>query len=341
MVRAMKRVLLVIVAVLVVGVGGAAAFLFLKKPAQRPASTEKVDVTPARVERGKYLAETALQCMHCHTAPDPTRWSGYGDQREAGAGGLCWDESTGFPGQLCSPNITPDKETGIGAWTDGELMRAIREGIDKDGQPLFAVMAYKEYRLLPDEDVRSLVAYLRSLPPVKKTNPERKLKPPLNVIVKFMPKPLDGPVGPVDKSNSVAYGKYLTTVTLCSTCHTPVDKKHIPIPGQDFAGGQEFKLPWFTVKSANLTPHATGLGTRTKEQFIAAFRAFAAPELQTAKVEPLQNTVMPWVRLARMTDEDLGAIYDYLRTVPAIDNAVEKRPPPTVSAAATAPAATP
>jgi hypothetical protein len=106
------------------------------------------------------------------------------------------------------------------------------------------------------------------------------------------------------------------------------EKKHAPIPGKDFAGGQEFKLGGMAVKSANLTPHETGLGQRSKPEFVALFRAFAGPEMHEAKIDPANNTIMPWLMLSRMTDEDLGAIYDYLRTVPPIANAVERRKPP-------------
>jgi len=104
------------------------------------------------------------------------------------------------------------------------------------------------------------------------------------------------------------------------------DGRNQPIPGQAFAGGQEFKGPWGTVRSSNLTPHPTGLGIRSRENFVSLFRSFS--DLRTAAV-PVRsggNTVMPWFAYAGMTDADLGAIYDYLRTLPPVENRIERYP---------------
>lgn len=324
----MKKILIGIGVLLVVVVAGGAAFLGLKKPAQRAASAEKIQVTPALLARGKYLAD--MTCLHCHTAPEPTRWTFRGNDDVKGAGGLCFDEAMDFPGKVCSANITPDAETGIGTWTDGEIMRAIREGVSRDGRPLVPIMPYSDYRSLSDEDTRAIVAYLRTLPPVKKAHPAADVKPPLSIVMKFLPKPLDGPVAP-PANDPVSRGKYLTTVGGCRGCHTPVDERHVPLPGKDFAGGQAFKMPWVTVRSANLTPHATGLADRTKENFIAQFRAVGAPEMGDVKVDPAHNTVMPWLAAANLSDDDLGAIYDYLKSMPPVENAVQKVAPPVVA----------
>lgn len=322
----MKRIFIGVVLLLVVVVGAGGVFFALKKPAQRPASLEKVEVTAERVERGKYLVEAVLQCLHCHTEPNPTRWTARGDVA-TGAGGLCWDDP-GL-GTLCSSNITPDPETGLGSWTDGEIMRAVREGVSRDGRALFPIMNYEEYRQIPDEDMRAVVAYLRVLPPVKRQNVPAALKPPLNIIVKFIPKPLTGPVPPVAKTNPVAYGQYLSAVASCKTCHSPVDDKHHIIAGKEFSGGFEVKVPKYGIalKSPNITPHATGLGDRTKESFVGMFRSFVVPELQHIKVEPSRNTLMPWFGYAQMTDADLGAIYAYLKTVPPVESSIPKIAP--------------
>lgn len=327
--RAMlKRFLLTVLLVVVVVVGSGTLYLVLKRPASRPPSTETIVSTPALVERGRYLA-TLFSCLHCHTEPDPTRWGGgVGREDRLGAGGLCWGAEQGLPGTVCSKNITPDPETGIGAWTDGEILRAVREGIARDGTALFPIMDYPNFRLIPDDDARAIVAYLRTLKPIKRAIPPRDLKPPLNIVVKFIPRPLEGPVPPIDTGNAVAYGDYLTKVAGCFTCHSPVDERHDLLPGKQFSGGQEFVFLGLRVRSANLTPHETGLGKRTKEEFIAQFRSFADPALADLQVEPAKNTVMPWLALSGASDQDLGAIYDFLRTQPPIANVVEKHPHP-------------
>jgi hypothetical protein len=325
----LKKILVAIALLLLLVIGGGIAFVATKKAAQRPASTETVAATPERVERGRYLAAT-MSCVHCHSTPNKDAF-GFPPRADAalGAGGECWENNTGFPGVLCAPNLTPDKETGLGAWTDGEIARAIREGVDRAGEALFPIMPYPEYRSLADEDVDALVAYLRSLPAVKRATPERELKMPLNIFVNFVPQPLTGPVPPPDRRDGIAYGRYLATVTGCRMCHTPVDDKHRPVIGREFAGGQEFSMPGLhKVASANLTPHATGLGDRSREAFIGLFRAFSDPALAAVKVAPSDNTVMPWMALAAMSDEDLGAIHAFLKTLPPIESHIVKRPRP-------------
>jgi hypothetical protein len=123
------------------------------------------------------------------------------------------------------------------------------------------------------------------------------------------------------------YGKYLVETAGCRSCHTPVDDKHRPLPGQAFAGGQTFQGPWGLVRSANLTPDAaTGIGGYTRDGFIALFRAFGDEEATAVAVQAGANTVMPWFTFNDMRDEDLGAIYDYLRTVAPVANRVERFP---------------
>jgi mono/diheme cytochrome c family protein len=236
----------------------------------------------------------------------------------------------GFPGTVCSANLTPDPDTGLAAWTDGEILRAMREGVSRDGRALAPIMPYTDLKEMADPDAQAIVAYLRTLKPIKNALPRPEIKPPLNIIVKFLPRPLSGPVAP-PAAEPVARGKYLTTIFGCRNCHTPVDEKHRPLPGKTFAGGQVFTFPPLSVTSANITPHATGLGDRTKENFVGLFRAFAAPEMKDVKIDPAKNTVMPWLTLAHLTDEDLGAIYDYLKTVPPVENSVPKLAPPTAA----------
>lgn len=325
----MRRIVLSLLAIVVLLLAGGGVFLATLKPKQRPASTEKVEGTPARVERGKYLVETTFGCFDCHSKHDLTKY-GAPPVEKAGQGGDCVGEKEGFPGRVCMANITPDPETGIGNWSDGEIIRAVREGVDKDGVALFPMMPFSEYSAMSDEDARAMVAYLRSLPPAKNAVPERQLKFPLSVIVKLAPRPLEAPVAEPKREDKLAHGKYLAKVSGCQFCHTPVDKQHQPVPGQDFSGGQEFPGPWGALRSANLTPHPTGMADRTEAQFIGMFKAFDMPVEDLPAVTPDKNTVMPWLSRAKMTEADLSAIYAYLKTVPAIERVVEKRPKPSL-----------
>jgi mono/diheme cytochrome c family protein len=197
------------------------------------------------------------------------------------------------------------------------LIRAFTAGVNKDGEALFPIMPYPKYARLAREDVEAIVAYLRTLPPVNHTVPERRLPFPLPLVVRTMPKPAAFRALP-PKTDRVAYGEYLTNAAVCADCHTPIDDTGTPLPGRDFAGGTEFKLPNGGVsRPPNITPDAgTGIGTWTEEQFVQRFKAWEHTEPRPlSPSEQRQNTLMPWIYYAGMTEEDLGAIYAYLRTV--------------------------
>jgi hypothetical protein len=117
--------------------------------------------TPERLARGKYIFMLA-DCEGCHSQRDFSLFGGPTVPGRVGAGSV-FPKEMGLPGLVAAPNITPDVETGIGAWTDAEKIRAIREGIDRDGRPLFPMMPYERYRNMSDDDVHALVAYLDSL----------------------------------------------------------------------------------------------------------------------------------------------------------------------------------
>lgn len=154
--------------------------------------------------------------------------------------------------------------------------------------------------------------------------PAPKLDFPLPVVIRFIPKPLDGPVEAPAKTDTEAYGRYLTNTMGCVFCHTTADPQMQPIPGREWAGDNEFRGPWGAVRSANLSPHETGLGDRTKENFIGLFRAFGNVEGELPKGS--QNSVMPWAEYNKLTDEDLGIVYDYLKMQKPIAHTVDKFP---------------
>jgi mono/diheme cytochrome c family protein len=331
-----KKIVMGVAIALLLALVGIGIGMKVYKPKQRPAPTEAIERTPARVERGRYLAETAIGCFDCHSKREMTIFGGpiVGPH---GAGSACIGPEQGAPGKICFPNLTSDTETGLGSWTDGEILRAIREGVSRDGRALFPMMPYNEFRALSDEDARAIVAYLRTMPAVKNAIDTSEVKFPISFFIKFAPAPLDAPVPEPDHKDRLAYGKYLTKVTGCKFCHSPVDEHHQNVAGREFAGGQEFPGG---LRSANLTPHATGLGSRDEQSFIGMFKAWAGTPIEgLPKVDPKQNTLMPWLARSQMTEEDLGSMYAYLRTVPPIDNVVPKLARPGAAAPAARPTA--
>ncbi len=321
----LKRALLWFSATALLGVAGAAVYLLSVFPRSQPASAEAIAVTPVRLARGTYLAQHVLLCSECHSDRDWTVYSapsvpptGAGRTDCLGAGQAMAGLAADFPGTLCFPNITADRQTGVGAWTDGELLRAVREGVDRDGQALFPIMPYFIFRHLSAEDARSLVVWIRNLPAASRQHAAKHVNFPVNLFIRLVPKPMTAKGPEPDPSNSVAYGQYLATIGRCGFCHSPRQgQSPEPIPGRLFAGGNEFRGPFGIRLSPNLTPDPSGLGSTTRDEFIALFRRHAKPE----RVLPEKNTIMAWSAYAGMTDADLGAIYDYLRTVPAVTSA--------------------
>ena len=313
----------------VVLVGAAVAYLSAKPPAQRPASTETIARTPERIARGRYLVEHVTDCLTCHSEVNGDRYGSPVSEGTAGKGGFPFTKDFEVPGVVCAQNITPDPETGLGNWTDGEILRAFREGIDRQGNALFPMMPYQGYRTLSDEDAKAIVAYLRTLPPLKNKVPAKHIDFPVNLFIKAVPKPLDGPVtAPDDDKDHMGYGRYLVTISGCGECHTAHDAKGKLVPGRDFAGGWVMKGPWGRVVTANITPHPdTFMGKATKEEFIGRFKAFESLQGDNAPLaQKGHNTIMPWLAFAGMTEKDLGAIYDYIKTVKPIENKVEPFP---------------
>jgi hypothetical protein len=318
----MKTFLKIVVAIAVV-IAGLAAWLTVKKPASRPASTEKIEITPQRLARGRYLVEHVSACLDCHS-DHTVRFSFPVKAGTEGEGGYIFDKKLGFPGVVAAQNITPDPQFGLGQWTDGEILRAMREGVDRNGDALFPMMPYEHFRHMSDEDAKSVVAYLRTLKPIHKGVPAKHLDFPVNFIVKFIPKPLDGPVSAPAKTDRVQYGAYLAQIGGCYECHTPHDAHNNLVESRALSGGWQMDGPWGRVVTANLTPAPyTFIGRATREEFIGRFKSFAHMTPETAPEVPQgYNTVMPWIAFSGMSDDDLGAIYDYLKSVKPIDNKV-------------------
>ncbi|HUJ28042.1 MAG TPA: cytochrome c [Myxococcales bacterium] len=305
---------------LVAAVAAVVAVFVLKPPAQRPASTEKIDLTPDRLARGKYLVEHVTPCLHCHSSIDDSVFGGDIVPGTEGMGGYAFGPSDGVPGEVQAQNITP---AGLGDWTDGEILRAMREGVRKDGTALFPMMPYPQFAIYDDDDARAIVAYLRTLKPVPHAIKPRALAFPVNLLVKLEPRPLAGPVR--KPTDHLAYGKYLATVAGCVICHTPMDNHGQRIAEREFAGGWEMKGGEMRVITSNITPaEGTWMSQATKEEFIGRFRVWQdMPRDRPAKG---RLTAMPWRAYAGMADQDLGAIYDYLKTVKPVPGVVDPFP---------------
>jgi hypothetical protein len=281
-------------------------------------------MSPARIGRGKYIFALA-DCDGCHSERDFTRFGGPVVEHGRGKGAV-FPKEFGLPGKVVPANITRDKETGIGAWTDGEKIRAIRDGISRDGTALFPMMGYERFRHMSDEDVYSLVAYLNTLGPVRNAIPRSKIVFPVSMLMKGAPQPA-GHVPEPDHSNKVKYGEYLVTLAGCMECHTPA-KQGKPLQGMTLAGGQEFRFPGVVVVSANITPDLeTGIGRWSELDFLERFYQYKEyAEKGSPQVGPESFTLMPWLNFAQLKPEDLKAIYAFLRTQQPIYHVVDSHP---------------
>lgn len=326
----MNRVWKVLTFILIAAVAAAAGglgYLFIKFPDAGDVPTLTVDMTQDRIERGRYLANHVAVCIDCHSQRDFSFFAGPIIPGTEGGGGEHFPAEAGFPGDLYSKNITPSK-SGLGDWNDGQIFHAITAGVTAEGKALFPLMPYPHYGSSDREDILDVIAYLKSLQPIENAIPETRLKFPVNLIVRTLPTAPTFVTRP-PTSDTVAYGRYLTRLAACAECHTPAEKGK-PLPGMDFAGGFEFRMPWGTSRSANITPDIeTGIGTWSREQFVTKFKTFSLDIAKRIPVKPPLNetnyqTLMPWISYAGMTEEDLSAIYAYLRTLPAVKNKVQK-----------------
>jgi mono/diheme cytochrome c family protein len=254
------------------------------------------------VERGAYLMKGIVACGNCHTMP-----GGPMAGHEL-SGGQKFEEHV-FT--VYAPNITPDRETGIGAWTDAQIIASIRDGKKPDGSLVRPPMPIPFYRAMSDSDARAIVAYLRTVTPTKNAvSKEAVYRIPLP--------PAYGPpvanVPDVPKSDKVAYGRYLAYIGHCLECHTPMGEH-----GRDLtragAGGDPFEGPWGVSVAANITPDPeTGLGKWTDAQIKRAITTGVAAD--GTKLKP----PMGFAYYKNIADDDLDALVAFLRSLKPIAN---------------------
>jgi len=281
-------------------------------PKYEPGKIEmKVELTPERIEHGRKIA--SVLCVECHANDNGVL-----------TGKRLPDVPLEF-GDIYSKNITHDPEIGIGSWTDGELYYLLRTGIRRDGQYIPPYMV--KFPLASDEDVKSIIAWLRSeshaLQPTKEEAPESKP----SFLVKFLAhvafKPLPYPENEIqapDTNDKVAFGRYLSTAVYgCYACHS-ADFKTMnelePEKSVGFFGGGNPLLnkKGEIVPSANITMDETGIGDYTEEDFIKV--------IKTGMRKNGQQLRYPMIPYAILTDGEASAIYAYLQTIPKIKNKV-------------------
>jgi mono/diheme cytochrome c family protein len=279
----------------------------------RPLTNLQVERTPERLERGKYLVNSVVLCFDCHSQAikdfDKIKPGEAPILTKFGSGRVMFEQGE-F--RLVAPNITPDIETGAGTWTDDQFARAIREGIGHDGRTLFPLMPYEDFRKLSDEDLDSIIVYIRSLEPVRNPLPKRQLPFALLRLINSAPQPIMTSVHD-EITDQVSRGRYLAKIAHCGECHTPKNSMGKPVPGMEFAGGNDFGGP---VVSANITPDPSGISYYDEKLFISTLRT------GHVGARPLNNP-MPWWFFKNMKDDDLRAIFAYLKTVKPVHHRVD------------------
>jgi mono/diheme cytochrome c family protein len=270
----------------------------------------KASTDSAVIARGQYLVYGMAHCADCHADPANAERVAKGEIVPL-VGGKVFDIP---PGKFYSKNITSDKETGIGKYTDGQIARILRYGVAPDGG---AVLPFMPFHNVSDEDLTAIISYLRTMPPVKHPNHEHEVNMLGRVVKAFLLKPT-GPDGEVPKHVEIAptveYGKYLANnVANCKGCHTDRDLKTGKFIGPEFAGGLKFEneVPGYAIVTPNITadPKTGRIANWSEDFFIQRFRM--------GKVIP--QSIMPWGPFSHMKDDELKAIYRYLKSVQTVE----------------------
>ena len=322
MMKIVKRVLLAVLSLVVLATAALVVTVLIRKDRTFDAPYPDIQASkdPAVIERGRYLVEGPGHCIGCHGDEDRKQ------EREAGvtvpfSGGHEWKLPVGV---VRAPNITSDPETGIGKLTDGEVARILRHGVAPSGR---AVLPFMPFADLSDEDLTAVISFLRTMPPVRKAVAPTELNAlglALRALVMEPAGPSKPTVARVERGPTVEHGAYLANaVANCVKCHSVIDLKTGGIVGEPFAGGGKMESQGMTFISPNLTPDAkTGWITRwSEDDFVARFKSGSS----------ITGTPMPWRSFSNMSEDDLRAIYRYLRTLPPVENAVPQTVVQTVS----------
>jgi mono/diheme cytochrome c family protein len=308
---------------------GAAAALLIGCTGKyiRPTSQEPVAATPELLARGNYLVNSVCACGVCHTPRVGGSWLG-GERTDAflGGGSIFDEEDEGF--RVVAANISQDKETGVGAWSDDQIMRAIRDGVSHDGRLLTPPMPFTAWQKMSDDDARAIVAYLRTTPAVKNQVSREGVKLPFMYKVAaslgaIHHKPAAHVAAP-DRADKKAYGAYLSKVGVCWECHSlgktgPSDDDDMLMAGSRMALSEP---AYGKVWARNLTPDPeTGLGKYTAEQIKQALKT--GRRLDGKLMAPPMSMMIP--HLSTWSEEDLDALVTYLTSLKPIKHKVPDR----------------
>lgn len=309
------RIVLVII-ILVAGFALYVQFGYRKTFNDTPYPTTKATSDPAMIARGKYLVYGPAHCASCHTDKGQEADIDAGKELPL-IGGF---ELNIGPGTFRAPNLTSDKETGIGGLTDGEIARTLRYGVNRHGEAIFPLMPFQH---MSEYDLVSVLSYLRSLPPVK-----HKVEPTeYSFLGKFVKTMLLKPVAPTEQipatitpDSTVEYGRYVAhSVANCYGCHTDRDLKTGEFIGEPFGGGLVMapspETKGYGFVTPNITVDESGKLSGWNEQtFVTRIR-----QGRTHMASP-----MPWGSFSRMDETDLKAVYRYLQTVTPVKNTITK-----------------
>jgi mono/diheme cytochrome c family protein len=254
------------------------------------------------VERGAYLVNTIMTCGNCHSPKGPPDVVAGKDF----SGGLRFNEP---PFDVTAPNITPDKDTGIGAWSDADIKKLLRTGMRPNGVPVAPVMPTGFYDIITDADMDAIVAYLRTVKPISNKVPEPVYK--MSTQRQIFPG-AETAYTPAMLNDPMKKGFYLATIGHCMECHTPMAKGQHDWAVDLGRGGFEFPGPWGVSISRNITSSKTkGIGEWTDAEIKRAM---------TTGVDKDGNKLKPpmgYQYYAHMTDADLDAVIGWVRTLPA------------------------
>ena len=309
MIKKILKVLGVVVVCLVVVAGSVATYASRTWDNARYASYPLPDLhastDSATIARGRYLAFGPAHCVDCHTP--------------AGGAPLSGGVRFSLPlGDIYSPNITPDSTTGIARYSDGQIARMLRYNVRPHGR---AAAPFMQFERMSDEDVVAILSFLRSNRPVTHAVPNHELNVMGKTVLTFVikPNPLDNKAPKTSPASAptVERGEYLVnSVGECAGCHTARDLRTGAFIGPHLGGGAEFPSdidPTITLTPPNLTSDPTGMtGRLSEEQFLARFHQGLV----------IKESIMPWKAFTTMNDDDIRAIYRYIKTVPAVHNEV-------------------
>ena len=292
--------------------GGALATVLLVSGAA-PVSAQGTPASAAEVARGKYIFGATGGCG-CHTVP----------KGPINAGGRRYD---GPFGTVFATNITPDRQTGIGTWTDEQIITAIRLGRRPNGERLLPVHPFTVFNGMAEEDLKAIVAFLRTTPPVNRANQPKKITMPLfesvflpTWLAAFAPKETPPPKAP---TSGVARGEYLVrAVGHCGECHSPRTMTMATDNSRFLAGNpkgpEDQAMP-------NITPDPdTGIGKWSVEEIADYLGSGNKPDGDVVgglMAEVIEGTFSGYKDL---TPADRAAIAQYLKSIPPIRNKIGK-----------------